>query len=156
MALQITCHISFRHSLRKAQRLSQDMVDSLELHPILKKSKSHPSVWRTKQMKRGMLSGLWNRLTTTTGVMGLKSFKGGPSKEASTDPINSFTASVCNISRLKDARTHLKNGIFSGPITHLLLVRCVLMKILSKASFKKRKQISLRVSNFHFYWSFLM
>ena len=156
MALQITCHISFRHSLRKAQRLSQDMVDTLELHPILKKSKSHPSVWRTKQTERGMLSSLWNRLTTTTGVMGLKSFKGGPSKEASTDPINSFTASACNISRLKDAWTHLKNYIFSGPITHLLSVRCVLMKILSKASFQKRKEKSLRVSNFHFYWSFLM
>ena len=29
---------------------------------------------------------------------------------------NPFTAPACKISGLKDARTHLKNSIFSGPI----------------------------------------
>ena len=31
--------------------------------------------------------------------------------------INPFTASACKISGLKDAQVHLKNSIFSGPIT---------------------------------------
>ena len=32
-------------------------------------------------------------------------------------PINPFTAPACKISGLKDARTHLKNSLFSGPVT---------------------------------------
>ena len=37
------------------------------------------------------------------------------------NPVNTFTAAACKLSGLKDARTHLNaNGIFSGPITHLL------------------------------------
>ena len=33
------------------------------------------------------------------------------------DKCNPFTAPACKISGLKDARTHLKNRIFSGPLT---------------------------------------
>ena len=35
---------------------------------------------------------------------------------------NPFTAPACQMSGLKDAWTHLQNGRFSGPITHLLSV----------------------------------
>ena len=39
------------------------------------------------------------------------------------------------------------NSICSGPVTQLLSVMCVLMKILSHASVKKKKK-GLRISNF--------
>ena len=52
--------------------------------------------------------------------------------------INPFTAPACKISWLKDAQMHLKNGIFSGPVTHLLSALCVLIKLLSHASVKKK------------------
>ena len=54
--------------------------------------------------------------------------------------INPFTAPTCKISGLKDARTRLKNSIFSGPITHLLSMPRVLMKAFSHASAKKKKK----------------
>ena len=39
---------------------------------------------------------------------------------------------------------HLKNGIFSGPVTHLLSALCVLIKLLSHASVKRRKGFKFR------------
>ena len=39
------------------------------------------------------------------------------------------------------------NSIFSGPVTQLLSVMCVLMKILSHANVKKKKK-GLRILNF--------
>ena len=50
-------------------------------------------------------------------------------------PFNPFTAPVCKIARLKDP-----HGIFSGAITHLLLMLCVLMKILWHASAKEKRK----------------
>ena len=65
--------------------------------------------------------------------------------------INPFTARACNISGLKDAGTRLQacyipvkhvifrsSMLYSGPVTHLLSVLCVLMKILSHASAKRK------------------
>ena len=61
---------------------------------------------------------------------------------------NPFTAPACKISGLKDARTPLlKKSIFSSPVTHLLSVLCVLIKILSHASAKKKKK-GRRIWNF--------
>ena len=57
--------------------------------------------------------------------------------------LNPITAPACKISGLKDARTRLKNSIFSGPITHLLSMLCVVIKVLSHAS-AKRKQNGLK------------
>ena len=51
------------------------------------------------------------------------------------------------ISGLEDAWICLENSTFSSPITHLLSVRCVLMKILSKASAKKKTE---RLKGFKF------
>ena len=66
--------------------------------------------------------------------------------------INPFTYPVCKISRLKlvkDARTCLKNCIFSSPIsiTHLLSVLCILRKILWHAGAKKKTK-RLKFFNF--------
>ena len=44
--------------------------------------------------------------------------------------------------------------VYSGPVTHLPAVLCVLMKILSQASTKKKKK-SLRVLNLNFNRSLL-
>ena len=52
--------------------------------------------------------------------------------------INPFTAPSCKISGLKNARKRPKNSIFSVLITDLFSVLCVLIKILSHASAKKR------------------
>ena len=43
------------------------------------------------------------------------------------------------------------NSIFSGPITHLFSMQCVLMKILSHAGAKKKTK---RLTILHFCWSF--
>ena len=59
--------------------------------------------------------------------------------------LNHFTAPACKISGLTDAQTPLKNSVCSGPITHLLSVLCVWMKIFSHANAKTQK--GLRVSN---------
>ena len=59
---------------------------------------------------------------------------------------NPFTAPDCKIFGLKDARMHLQT-VYSGPITHLPSMLCILMKIRSHASSKKKKK-GLRVSNF--------
>ena len=52
--------------------------------------------------------------------------------------INPFTAQDGKISGLTNARTPLRNSVCSGPITHLLSVLCVWMKILSHASAEKK------------------
>ena len=52
---------------------------------------------------------------------------------------NPFTALDCKIFGLKDARMHLQT-VYSGPITHLPSVLCILMKILSHASAKEKKK----------------
>ena len=44
--------------------------------------------------------------------------------------------------------------MFPGPITHLLSVLCVFVKILAPASAKEETK-KLKVSNFAFHWSFL-
>ena len=36
-----------------------------------------------------------------------------------------FTALACKISGLKYARTHLKNGMFSGPNTHIYVLMTI-------------------------------
>ena len=53
-------------------------------------------------------------------------------------PNNPFTAPDCKISGLKEPQTRLKNRIFSGPVTHLLSMLSVLMKVLSHACVKKK------------------
>ena len=60
--------------------------------------------------------------------------------------INPFTAAACEISGLKDAPDAAANSIFSGPVTHLLSVLCVLLKILSDAGAKKKTK-SCKTSN---------
>ena len=70
--------------------------------------------------------------------------------------LNPFIVPVCKIAGLKDAERHVPaNSIFSGPITHLLWMLCVLMKLLSRASVKKKKK--KKAKGFwilHFKWSF--
>ena len=51
--------------------------------------------------------------------------------------INHFPAPACKISGLKDAQTHLQTVYFSSPVTHLLSMLYVLIKILSHANAKK-------------------
>ena len=96
-----------------------------------------------------------------------------------THSFDPFTARVCKITRLKDARRRLQSvhcsqysqyiavstvstlqsvqsvhcteapavSTFSGPVTYRLSMLCVWMKILSRASAKKKRK-GLRVSNF--------
>ena len=45
--------------------------------------------------------------------------------------INPFTATACKTSGLKGARTYLQDSTFSGPITNLFSILCVLTQILS-------------------------
>ena len=65
--------------------------------------------------------------------------------------LNPFTAPACKISGLKDAGTSLQNSIFFAPITRLLSMLCIVVKVLSRTSAKTKRQKGFRVSNFH--WS---
>ena len=68
------------------------------------------------------------------------------------DHFISFSAAACIISELKDARTRLQT-ICSGPITHLLSILWIFMKIFHMPERKrKRKTWGFQIS--HFYWSF--
>ena len=62
--------------------------------------------------------------------------------------LNPFTAPACKISGLQNA-----HGIYSVPITHLLSVLCVLMKVLSR-SHASAKEKTERLQMSHFYRSF--
>ena len=64
--------------------------------------------------------------------------------------LNPFTAPAGYISGLTDAWTPLKNSIFSGPITHLLSVLCVLIKVLLRTGAKKKTK---RLKGFKFHAS---
>jgi len=50
--------------------------------------------------------------------------------------VNPFTAPACNFSGLKEARKHA-HSIYSGPLTHLLSMLCVLMQLVSHAGAEK-------------------
>ena len=67
---------------------------------------------------------------------------------ASVACINTFTAPVCKISRLKDARTCLQTVYFSGPSASLLSMLCILVKIISHARVKKKTK---RLKGFKFH-----
>ena len=62
-----------------------------------------------------------------------------------------FTVPVCKVYGLKDARTHLQRVIFSGPVTHLLSMLCILMEIFSYACAMKKTK---RFKGFKFGTSF--
>ena len=53
--------------------------------------------------------------------------------------LNPFTASACKLSGLK-VHGHPANSLFSGSISHLLSLLCVLIKILSHSSAKKKTE----------------
>ena len=61
---------------------------------------------------------------------------------------NPFTAPACKMFGLKTARTRPQTAYISGPMTHLLLMLSVLMKIHSHASTQNRKQKGLKVLNY--------
>ena len=44
---------------------------------------------------------------------------------------NPITATACKISGLNSVRTSLQNSTFSGPITHLFSILCIMTDILS-------------------------
>ena len=54
--------------------------------------------------------------------------------------INPFTTQACKKFRAERCTHAPENGIFSGPITDLLLMLCVSMKILSHASAKEKTE----------------
>ena len=59
--------------------------------------------------------------------------------EESVVGLNPFTAPACEMSKLKDAGTRLQTlSIFSGPITQLLSVLCVVVRVPSYASAEKK------------------
>ena len=64
---------------------------------------------------------------------------------------NPFTAPACKISRLKGARTCLKNSIVSGLTANLFSALCVLMKIRSHAGAKKENKKASAFQILHFY-----
>ena len=68
--------------------------------------------------------------------------------------VNPITAPACKISGLKDARTRLQTVYIPGPITHLLSMLCVWMKILSHASAKKETKKAEGFQISRLYWSF--
>ena len=65
--------------------------------------------------------------------------------------INPISAPVCKISRLKDAWTHLKNSLFSGPVTSPLSVMHFDENLLQSQCEKEK---GWRILNFHIYWLF--
>ena len=66
---------------------------------------------------------------------------------------NPFTASGCKISGLKGARTHLKNSLFSGPVTSpFSAMRFDENPLQSQCKKENKKAEGFQIS--HFYWSF--
>ena len=63
------------------------------------------------------------------------------------EELNPFTAKACKISRQMHGRAYKQYIIYSGPVAHLLLMSCVLMKLLH-VPVRKRRQKGLRVSDF--------
>ena len=61
---------------------------------------------------------------------------------------NPFTATACEISGLKAARTRLQTVLFSDPITHLLSMLCVLINPFNMPERNRRKKKGWGVSNF--------
>ena len=71
--------------------------------------------------------------------------------EESVVGLNPFTAPACKISKLKDAGTRLQTlSTFSGPITQLLSMLCVVMRVPSYASAEqKTKRLNNNNNNVH-------
>ena len=71
----------------------------------------------------------------------LKKKKKKKKRYASHEFINPFSATACQIAGLNDALTRRETVyIYTGPITYLLSMLCVFMKILAKVDAKKHKK----------------